>query len=187
MACGSNGSACATCDPAFADGCANGGCTCGGTAACLPGQKCIGGVCVCNAATCPSGCCNSGSCIAPPTLARCGLNGATCVTCDLDLADICSATGVCGCGIGPACAAGSRCLGGLCQCDGVSCANGCCEGSVCHAPPSVTFCGLNGAACQNCTSNKTCNNSVCLNTGVGGGGGGGIGGGGGSGGGSGWT
>jgi hypothetical protein len=48
------------------------------------------------------------------SLGGCGSGGGTCAACDLIRADTCSSSGACGCGTGPMCAAGLRCVGGAC-------------------------------------------------------------------------
>jgi hypothetical protein len=57
-----------------------------------------------------------------------------------------------GCGAGPACTMGQRCVGDACVCDGMSCSDGCCSGTTCKAPPSASFCGTAGAGCSGCPS-----------------------------------
>ncbi|MBI1818052.1 MAG: DUF4215 domain-containing protein [Deltaproteobacteria bacterium] len=87
-------------------------CTCGTNPACIAGQRCVSGSCVCDNTSCPNGCCAGSTCTVPsPT--SCGAGGASCLTCDTALADTCT-NGACACGAGPACAAGERCMNGVC-------------------------------------------------------------------------
>src|ERR1700722_1397667 len=86
--CGQGGGVCRACGVG-SDGCvADGGCSCGGTAPCQGGARCVDGLCECDSSSCP-GCCQGGNCLQRGTSA-CGVNGATCVSCDSDLADWCS-------------------------------------------------------------------------------------------------
>ncbi|MGQ0508607.1 MAG: hypothetical protein ACT4TC_25185 [Myxococcaceae bacterium] len=160
--CGANGASCKTCDRTKADRCSSGGsCRCGDDSACGAGQKCSGGRCVCDAATCP-GCCDGSQC-RDRSFTRCGIDGQTCSSCDLNTADRCSADGACLCGNSPACGAGQRCSGGQCICDGKSCSTGCCRGNVCFANGlnDSQSCGVGGVTCQSCTAPATCSNGAC--------------------------
>lgn len=65
-----------------------------------------------------------------------------------------------GCGGGPTCAEGQRCLGGECVCDNVSC-DGCCRGTMCLPGDSSTACGTGGLTCSECAAGDTCDGGVC--------------------------
>lgn len=65
-----------------------------------------------------------------------------------------------GCGGGPTCDAGQRCLGGECVCDNVSC-EGCCRGTMCLPGDSSTACGTGGLTCNECGAGDTCDDGVC--------------------------
>src|SRR5438309_2135105 len=83
----------------------------------------------CGAPSCPSGCCFGATCNAK-ALDTCGVSGATCVSCDPNKADNCSALGTCKCGGAAACGAGQTCSSGTCTCDVNSCPSGAhCQGS----------------------------------------------------------
>jgi len=155
--CGAAGSLCQACDATTADSCtAAGACACGAGAACGPGQRCAGGKCVCDGMSCPTGCCVGNVCRARG-LANCGSDGGVCTKCDLT-ADNC-ATGMCQCGNGAACAAGSRCVSGVCHCDATSCPTGCCQGNTCHPGTDGAACGSGGGLCQDCGG--PCMGGVC--------------------------
>ena len=107
------------------------------------------------AETC-SGCCtDDGACVEPPDSLQCGTSGSSCVACDANVADTCSAAGECACGGGAACGAGQRCFEGSCICDATSCSDGCCTGNVC-TPVSNSACGFAGQQCNSCPSPTVC-------------------------------
>ena len=90
----------------------------------------------CNAASCPFGCCAPGGVCVPyanQLTNACGAAGAVCASCPgLEVCD--TTTGVCGC-------------------NAVSCATGCCDSSHgCHATGDST-CGTGGGSCSDCTTN----------------------------------
>jgi len=160
--CGTGGRACEACDDRVADRCAGGECRCGSGPACAPGQRCRSGTCVCDEVSCPAGCCNGTRCEAR-MLATCGTMGSTCVSCSTLLADNCSSSGVCRCGVGPACVGGQVCQSGQCLCTAASCAAGCCNGNRCETR-SLSTCGIGGGPCvscnpalaDNCSTTGTC-------------------------------
>ncbi len=61
---------------------------------------------------------------------------------------------------GAACAAGQRCQGGTCTCNGEACA-GCCDGAACRTGDSDELCGTNGAVCEECTGGRSCQSGSC--------------------------
>ncbi len=152
-ACGTSGGACQACDAEVADNCASGGCACGVGPACEGGQRCLAGACVCDSVSCPGGCCDGTTCQAK-SINTCGVNGSTCVACDLALADQCShQNGQCACGGGPSCLPGQRCQGGACVCDATSCPDGCCNADRCEVRALGT-CGVGGEACVSCDAQR---------------------------------
>lgn len=184
QACGGGGATCETCmgdctgqrcaTPCGPAGCPDGCCQAGVCApgssagacgrsggacvACGAGTSCDGGQCVtsavCNATNCPLGCCDGSTCRSRST-ATCGLQGAACVACAGAAVDRCSATGLCGCGTGPACEAGHVCVMGNCVCDPASCA-GCCNGGRCLPGTFKQDCGSDGGACVRCPGALQC-------------------------------
>ncbi len=149
--CAPAGMACVACDTAKADRCSSvGECRCGGTAACISGQRCVNGGCVCDQTSCLTGCCVGTTCteFAP---ASCGATGANCAMCGALQADNCSDTGTCRCGKSAACPAGQQCGGTGCTCTAASCPAGCCSGNLCISQTAST-CGANGSTCTNCPS-----------------------------------
>jgi hypothetical protein len=159
-ACGTQGKACAPCNPELADGCTDGACSCGGNPACGIGRRCIGGACACDAISCPNGCCAGDFCTVP-SFNTCGLAGAACRACDANLATQCVG-GECRCGKSPSCPAGLKCSNDQCVCDAVSCPDGCCAGGACHAPTPGT-CGRMGRLCVACDGQvaDACVNGAC--------------------------
>ncbi len=111
--CGSNGSSCFACSPTLANNCSStGDCRCGSGPACRSGERCSTNGCVCD---CPNGCCTStNACIAPSFPSNCGLNGSSCVPCDVNRSDSC-ANGNCSCGGGPSCPVGYQCDNSVCR------------------------------------------------------------------------
>ena len=116
-ACGGSGVACVDC---VADGRANqctasGACSCGarGTA-CGEGERCEGDTCVCDPDTC-AGCCQDNACRNGDTVSACGINGATCTTCNTTKADNCANGGGCRCGTNQPCGLLQTCRNGSCS------------------------------------------------------------------------
>ncbi len=145
--CGKGGAACVACEATLADRCADGSCRCGGGPACGAGQKCESGKCVCDPATC-AGCCEGGACKLN-AFPQCGVNGEACKACDATRTDRCL-NGGCGCGpLGGECAAGQRCNGGQCVCEGLTCPDGCCADGRC-VPSTFAQCGARGVVCVAC-------------------------------------
>lgn len=118
-ACGTHGGLCIGCNTELSDTCtADGTCSCGNAAACLPGTLCESGACTCTAASCPAGCCANGVCIAV-TREACGISGSECVDCGTS-ADRCGPAGACLCGMGSPCLNDEFCLDGRCVAGGTS-------------------------------------------------------------------
>jgi|GEM_PF-1755085 len=113
----------------------------------------------CDGANC-NGCCDGNTCRAP-SVQSCGTAGGACYACDAFRADRCE-TGLCRCGVNPACALGQHCVGGACVCDAESCASGCCRAGTCNSP-SFSSCGTGGASCVTCDPNRadTCSGGQC--------------------------
>jgi hypothetical protein len=99
-------------------------------------------------------------CVSPPSTAKCGLVGRACVSCGAPSADGCLRTGACGCGTGPACSDGQRCVGGTCVCDPALC-GGCCQGRDCLAGTQKRACGRDGGVCVDCGAGQQCRMSRC--------------------------
>jgi hypothetical protein len=133
--------------------CINGQCTCGGFSPCPDGTACMGESCVCDGTTC-DGCCVGGTCIhnADQTPSACGAGGASCFDCADAGADGCSSQGLCTCSDQPACDPGRACINGQCDCDPVTCADGCCQNRQCVHPDAqgTSACGSGGAVCGGC-------------------------------------
>lgn len=183
QACGADQS-CFACQPQCAGkscGAPNG---CDGicsTGSCPSGQICTGGICVCNASSCSTGCCRDNLCYPGKEDSHCGTGGALCADCQLaeqqcEADQICRtcqpqcATAACGapdgcggvCQTG-SCAGGQACVSGACLCNGASCPNGCCEGTLCHGGDADALCGGGGSACTNCAlANQSCIDKACL-------------------------
>jgi hypothetical protein len=157
--CGLNGSSCAECDEARADGCVDGQCACGEGPACGPSQRCVAHACVCNETSCPSGCCDGGTC-AEIGLASCGAEGGPCTACDPLRADRCTG-GSCRCGDDAQCEVGQRCDAALgCVCDTESC-SGCCDVERhCDTANTSSACGSGGADCADCGA-EACIDGAC--------------------------
>lgn len=138
---GSQGGRCASNNPT-GGGSAGGGTAMGGGSTQMDGgNRTDGGMTTCNAQTCPNGCCSAtGVCQNPPTTARCGTGGASCM----------------------ACPSGRTCVNGACEpCMGcVDIGTGRCEMGT-----MTDKCGKNGEFCANCQvsgmGNGTCTNQVC--------------------------
>lgn len=116
----------------------------------------------CGAATC-AGCCQQGRCLDAPRFPTCGAAGSTCELCG-DRGDRCDANGACSCAGFAACAAGQRCQGNQCLCDGQSCPTGCCRNNLCVASAFPT-CGTGGVTCGACDptlTDRCANNNQCL-------------------------
>ncbi|MBM4783069.1 MAG: hypothetical protein GQE15_35770 [Archangiaceae bacterium] len=191
LACGTGGVACSTCSttcanqacidpcgPANCVGCCLSGVCQAGTSAtacgvggrscasCSAGSTCSadGGVCVstasCNATNCATGCCDGDTC-RMSTTSTCGTGGRACTSCLTPLTNTCGATGQCVCGVGLACSAGEKCVGGACQCDPLTCA-GCCDGNTCRPGNQKSRCGVGGVACVNCPMAQQCTAGSCL-------------------------
>jgi cysteine-rich repeat protein len=95
-------------------------------------------------------CDGSGLCVGGP-LMDCSPGGDHCVQ------------GTCPCGGGPSCSAGQRCVNENCECDAISCPNGCCDGNSCM-PLSLSTCGLaGGGTCTICDPAlaDACTNGTC--------------------------
>jgi hypothetical protein len=66
------------------------------------------------------------------------------------------------------CAAGQRCVGNQCQCDGQSCPSGCCTASgsrsgTCQQGNVASECGTGGGACLTCSgTTPICTGSRCV-------------------------
>jgi hypothetical protein len=186
MSCGTGGAACLPCNGTLADGCTDGGCTCGGKAPCTAGQRCANGACVCDQNSCANGCCFGAACFP-------GVNCNTCLsfgkTCGQNT-DCCSDNCVNGrCDVpaqackvaGDGCAADGDCCSKHCDTDvdgkkrcsgpnqckglGAACAasNECCS---LYCDPMTLLCSTakqcvkaNGA----CQSNAECCGNVCTN------------------------
>ncbi|MDP1828850.1 MAG: hypothetical protein Q8L48_36655 [Archangium sp.] len=115
-ACGAFGSTCTSCNPALADRCLDGSCSCGTNGPCGTGQRCASGVCVCDSSSCTgTNCCDFDLCM-PASLSSCGRNGGVCTSCSPTYADTCGPTG-CQCGTSPACTSGP-CVSGQCSTGG---------------------------------------------------------------------
>jgi hypothetical protein len=75
--------------------------------------------------------------------------------------------GICGGGSPVTCGSGQHCVGGICVCDGASCA-GCCAGTTCVlvASQTDTQCGTGtaGRACGACAANQDCVGGSCTCT-----------------------
>lgn len=158
-ACGTHGLGCTACDADKADNCTAGNCRCGAGPTCQAGQRCLGGACTCDGSSCPNGCCNGDSCT-PSTFESCGSDGLACSACSPASADNCT-DGRCGCGLGPACGGGQRCIGGQCRCDDIVCQseNGCCNGETCQKTNPLAC----GSSCTRCNPDlaDTCSNGQC--------------------------
>lgn len=126
------------------EACGNDGALC---QACPSGDSCDEGACSGCTSTC-EGCCEGSICL-ESTLESCGVGGVACDRCNELAADTCSDEGECLCGAELACATGQRCVSGMCVCDEVSCAGGCCNGSTCEIR-SVETCGSGGSTCSVC-------------------------------------
>ncbi len=164
------------CDPATCAGCCDGdACVAGDTAgscgtmgencqACVSGDMCRAGECSsCSLDSC-GGCCAGASCVDALEFPNCGVSAAgDCVSCDVATADGCAA-GACSCGGGPSCGASETCVDGACrvECTPDTC-DGCCNGEICVAEPSLTQCGVAGEACQACRPGRAdaCIFGVC--------------------------
>jgi hypothetical protein len=129
------------------------------------------------------GCCDRQQCIAG-SVAACGAGGVGCFKCDPIVADRCSPTGRCACGLGPpcvqlavadrcvdglcvcgatgkACDIGQVCVGGQCICTQESCASGCCKNEQCMPGTDVTACGEGGSTCTPCGQAQNCTKKQC--------------------------
>jgi hypothetical protein len=60
-----------------------------------------------------------------------------------------------GCGTGPACGLGERCVNGLCTCDPATCP-GCCGANGCEPGTDNSACGIRGATCSACATGDGC-------------------------------
>ena len=128
------------------DNCAN-GLTDDGTGECSGGTSCCGG----------SGCIDLET-----SFDHCG----SCSDgCNSETADRC-VSGTCRCGSSttPACTSGLNCSGGSCKCITNGLCSGCCSGGTCHST-SVSYCGLNGEACDNCNDGNSCTSDSCNSSG----------------------
>ncbi len=121
------------------------------------------GIDVCMGTT-PDCCGTLGLCVNLMTsTSHCGGCG---VPCNAQIANLCT-NGNCRCGSGAQCGWGQMCVGtgsaATCQCNSISCPNGCCSGTSCVPFSSQTDsnCGDNGANCANCPYNRNCNSGVC--------------------------
>lgn len=160
--CGVDGGTCVTCDPVRSDQCLDGACSCTGNLECAPGQECSDGSCSCTARSCPASCCDDNQCQDRDETA-CGVAGTSCVACNSERANSCSADGECLCGAGPACEEGQRCVGDFCVCDSFSCPAGCCRGGLCETFSAVT-CSPAGTTCRPCDVQRSdgCFEGECL-------------------------
>lgn len=121
--CGKGGAACAVCV---------GGEECNSTA-----QKCEA-LQACSEGSCPGGCCDStGNCQQGTASNACGGNGLACVNC--------VAMGQTGCD------PNARDCTSTTVCSASTCPTGCCDGNGnCQSGTSLTACGDDGHACENC-------------------------------------
>jgi hypothetical protein len=165
--CGQGGQACGVCDPNVADGCGDGGCTCGSGPACAAGEACQDGKCVCQGSGCgcvagacttPGACesgpgtCDAGTCSYPAKAAGDACDdGHACTQ-----SDVCDASGTCA-GTAKECGAtANTCLQGAGTCDPAS-------GQCSYAPKA------SGTACDDgnaCTQNETCDGSGTCGSGA---------------------
>jgi hypothetical protein len=126
--------------------CGQGGGACN---TCAASQECASGKCTCTAASCTSGCCEGDSCRSGSDNTACGKAGGKCDTCG----------------------GSESCQSGECKSTydcSKQCA-GCCDGNTCitNGTTNNLQCGKGGVACTDCTKNsKTCQNGVCLGTGL---------------------
>lgn len=138
---------------------------------------------------CATSCClPDGSCSPNNSIEACGPTGAFCGTCDADQrceAGTCVAAACAGCldplgrcfdgredrtcgsggSVCQTCAADQRCVNGACayvSCGPDNCRFGCCmPDKRCETSPGLMACGLNGDACQACTSAQQCLAGYC--------------------------
>ncbi len=141
--------------------------------------NCPAGCTICNdndcpASTCSNGCCSGTSCVSQSD-SQCGINGAVCQDCQAS-GELCNtATGQCvSCQDGDGLCPGTCTLCNDNDCPANKC-SGCCSGTSCVAQ-SDTQCGVNSAACVDCTASgqvcdigsgacvaQTCNSGNCAN------------------------
>lgn len=112
-----------------------------------------------------TGCCQGDMCM-EATVDHCGSLGQACFACDKNTSNVCQQD-ACGCGSGPACGSGLKCILGFCVCSKDTCPGGCCMNNQCMAGTGDTACGSKGALCQDCTKGggpgpgKTCQMQQC--------------------------
>jgi Putative metal-binding motif len=122
------------------------------------------GLDVCLGAT-PDCCGFLGICVNLMTsIAHCGNCSAPC---NAQTSNLCT-NGDCRCGNNLECNWGQMCVGtgtsATCQCNSISCPNGCCSGTSCvpFNSQSDSNCGDNGDSCANCPYNRDCETGVCV-------------------------
>ncbi|MBW2733785.1 MAG: hypothetical protein JRH20_15460 [Deltaproteobacteria bacterium] len=150
------------------DLCVGGACACGSTGGpCPSGLDCVSGQCRCISNGRCTGCCaDASTCITftGQSTARCGLNGASCASCDDSnecSSDTCN-SGVCS---STDRSEGTSCASGAGECREGDCCNGCWDGSLRRcligSDQSATRCGDTGVICQACTTSNQCETPTC--------------------------
>jgi len=132
LACGTGGAMCTDCT--------QNGKVCDPTS-----QACVSAPCGPN--NC-KGCCAGATCVGTESDSQCGIGGLACTNCTA-LSEFCNqSTG--------------NCVSTPPLCNPTNCSTGCCAGDICVTSEGDTQCGLNGAACTDCTAtSETCQSGVC--------------------------